>query len=99
MLRQMADNMFACGLPYEAVLAAMTVSPAVVFTRGDGYGSNEENSTADLVVWSGDRLEVTSAADQVIIAGKIIEMVASQTLLWGRYLPVKPVMPRAYIKP
>jgi hypothetical protein len=81
MLRQMADNMFACGLPYEAVLAAMTVS------------------TADLVVWSGDRLEVTSAADQVIIAGKIIEMVASQTLLWGRYLPVKPVMPRAYIKP
>ena len=56
-------------------------------------------STADLVIWSGDPLEETSAADQVIIAGKIIEMVSSQTLWWDRYLPVNPEMPRAYIKP
>ena len=77
----------------------MTVSLAVVFTLGDGYGSIEENSTADLVIWNGDPLEVTSAADQVIIAGKIIEMASSQTLLWDRYLPVKLEIPRAYIKP
>jgi imidazolonepropionase-like amidohydrolase len=95
----MADNMVAYSLLYEAVLAAMTVSPAVVFTLRDGYGSIEENSTADPVIWSGDPLEVTSAADQVIIVGKIIEMVSSQTLWWDSYLPVNPEMPRAYIKP
>jgi imidazolonepropionase-like amidohydrolase len=31
---------------------------------------------ADLVIWSDDQLEVTSAADQVIISGQIIPMVS-----------------------
>jgi imidazolonepropionase-like amidohydrolase len=98
-LRQLAGNAVANGLPYEAGLAAMTVSPAVIFALGDEYGSVEENSVADLVIWSGDPLEVTSAADQVIIAGKAVEMVSRQTLLRDRYLPQDPAMPRAYIKP
>ena len=98
-LRQQAGNAVANGLPYRAGLAAMTVNPAVIFALGDDYGSIEENSIADLVLWSGDPLEVTSAADQVIIAGKLIEMVSRQTLLRDRYLPVDPGMPRAYIKP
>ena len=98
-LRQLAGNAVANGLPYEAGLAAMTVSPAVIFALGEEYGSLEENSVADLVIWSGDPLEVTSAADQVIIAGKMVEMVSRQTLLRDRYLPENPNMPRAYIKP
>jgi imidazolonepropionase-like amidohydrolase len=98
-LRQMAGNAVANGLPYEAGLAAMTVSPAVIFALGADYGSLEQNSVADLVIWSGDPLEVTSAADQVIIAGKLVEMVSRQTLLRDRYLPENPDMPRAYIKP
>jgi imidazolonepropionase-like amidohydrolase len=77
----------------------MTVSPAVIFALGDDRGSLEENSVADLVIWSGDPLEVTSAADQVIISGKMVEMVSRQTLLRDRYLPENPDMPRAYIKP
>jgi len=51
------------------------------------------------VIWSGDPLEVTSAADQVIIAGKLIPMVSRQTLLRDRYLPENPELPRAYMKP
>jgi len=98
-LRQVAGNAVANGLPYEAGLAAMTVSPAVIFALGEDYGSIEENSVADLVIWSGDPLEVTSAADQVILGGKPLEMVSRQTLLRDRYLPVEPEMPRAYIKP
>ena len=98
-LRQIAGNAVAYGLPYEAGLAAMTVSPAVIFTLGDKYGSIEENTIADLVIWSGDPLDVTAAADQVIIAGKTVEMISRQTLLRDRYLPVNPDMPRAYIKP
>ena len=98
-LRQIAGNAVANGLTYEAGLAAMTVSPAVIFALGDEYGSIEENSIADLVIWSGDPLDVTAAADQVIIAGKMVEMISRQTLLRDRYLPVNPDIPRAYIKP
>jgi imidazolonepropionase-like amidohydrolase len=98
-LRQIAGNAVANGLPYEAGLAAMTISPAIIFALGDEYGSIEENSVADLVIWSGDPLEVTAAADQVIIAGEPVEMVSRQTLLRDRYLPENPAMPRAYIRP
>jgi len=98
-LRQIAGNAVANGLTYEAGLAAMTVSPAVIFALGDEYGSIEENSIADLVIWSGDPLDVTAAADQVIIAGKMVEMISRQTLLRDRYLPENPELPRAYIKP
>ena len=98
-LRQVAGNAVANGLPYEAGLAAMTVSPVVIFALGDEFGSLEENSVADLVIWSGDPLEVTSVADQVIIAGKMVDMVSRQTLLRDRYLPQDTEMPRAYIKP
>ena len=98
-LRQIAGNAVANGLPYEAGLAAMTAGPAVIFALGDEYGNIGENSVADLVIWSGDPLEVTSAADQVIIGGKLVQMVSRQTLLRDRYLPENPEWPRAYIKP
>jgi hypothetical protein len=48
---------------------------------------------------SGDPLEVTSTANQVIIDGRVIEMVSRQTLLRDRYLQSQPHIPRAYIKP
>ena len=98
-LRQFAGNAVANGLPYEAGLAAMTVNPALIFELGDGYGTLENGSRADLVVWSDDPLEVTSVAEQVMIDGKLIPMVSRQTLLRDRYLQQNPAMPRAYIKP
>ena len=98
-LRYEAGNAVANGLPYEAALAGLTVNPARIFGLGDDTGTLEENSRADLVIWSGDPLEVTSAADQVIINGKAMPMVSRQTLLRDRYLPVNPELPRAYIKP
>ena len=70
-----------------------------VFGLAEGAGTLQENSPADIVIWSGDPLEVTSAADQVIIGGEIIPMVSRQTLLRDRYLPENPEMPRTYIKP
>ena len=98
-LRQVAGNAVANGLPYEAALAAMTANPAEIFGLEDEMGSLQENRRADLVIWSGDPLEVTSVADQVIIGGKNMEMVSRQTLLRDRYLPVDAKLPRAYIKP
>jgi hypothetical protein len=98
-LRQLAGIAVAAGLPYEAGLAALTVNPARMFELGDYSGTLEPDSRADLVVWSGDPLEVTSVADQVVIEGVPIEMISRQTLLRDRYLEPKPDTPRAYIKP
>ena len=61
--------------------------------------SIEENSVADMVIWSGDPLEVTSVADQVIIGGKMDPMISRQTLLRDRYLPENTELPRAYVNP
>ena len=42
---------------------------------------------ADIVLWSGDPLEVTTVAEDVIIAGRAIDMRSRQTELRERYLP------------
>lgn len=97
--RQLAGNAVAYGLPHAAGLAALTINPATVFGVSDQQGSIREDKPANLVMWSGDPLEVTSAAELVIINGKLMPMVSRQTKLRDRYLPEHPDMPRAYIKP
>lgn len=97
--RQAAGNAVANGLPWETALAALTATPAAILGLENGFASIEPGSPADLVLWSGDPLEVTTAADQVIIAGKAIDMVSRQTLLRDRYLEPEPALPRAYINP
>jgi hypothetical protein len=95
--RQMAGNAVANGLPHSAGLAALTSAPASVF--GVKTGVLQEGRKADLVVWSGDPLEVTTVADLVVMNGKPDSMQSRQTLLRDRYLPQQTELPRAYIKP
>lgn len=97
--RQMAGNAVAHGLPHIAGIAALTSNPARIFGVEDQQGSIQQNGMANVVLWSGDPLEVTSAAEVVIINGKLIPMESRQTKLRDRYLPENPDMPRAYIKP
>ena len=97
--RQMAGNAVANGLPHAAGIAALTSNPARIFGVEDYQGSIQKNGAANVVLWSGDPLEVTSAAEVVIINGKLIPMESRQTRLRDRYLPENPDMPRAYIKP
>ena len=96
--RQLAGNAVSYGLPHDAGVAALTVNPARIFGVADRSGSLAEGQRADLVLWSGDPLEVTSAADLVITNGKVDSMKSRQTELRDRYLVVDPDMPRAYIK-
>lgn len=98
-LRQAAGNAVANGLPHEAAMAALTTNPALIFNVADNIGGIAKNMRADVVLWSGDPLEVTTAADLVIIKGKKDPMVSRQTLLRDRYLPESPERARAYIKP
>lgn len=98
-LRYAAGVAVAHGLPWDAALAALTVNPARLFGVDHFTGTIEEHQRADVVIWSGDPLEATTAADLVIIDGKRDPMVSRQTLLRDRYLPASPDRPRAYIKP
>ena len=85
--RQLAGNAVAHGLPWEAGLAAITSGPAAIFGVGGARGRIEKGQAADLVLWSGDPLEVTTVAEQVWIAGHAVEKRTRQTELLDRYLP------------
>lgn len=84
--RQLAGNAVAHGLPWEAALAAITSGAADIFGIAGVRGRIEQGQAADLVLWSGDPLEVTSVAEQVWIAGRAIDMRSRQTELRDRYL-------------
>ena len=86
-VRQGAGVAVANGLPWEAALAALTSTPADVFGLGAEAGRIAPGSPADLVLWSGDPLEVTSYAEHVWIGGKAQSMRSRQTELRDRYHP------------
>lgn len=85
-IRQLAGNAVAHGLPWDAALAAITKNPAEIFGVGSSHGRIATGQSADLVLWDGDPLEVTTSATQVWINGRAIEMRSRQTELRDRYL-------------
>jgi len=86
LVRQLAGNAVAHGLPWESALAAITSTPADIFGLGATHGRIAAGQAADLVLWSGDPLEVSTLADKVWIAGRAIEMKSRQTELRDRYV-------------
>ncbi|WP_439102400.1 amidohydrolase family protein [Congregibacter sp.] len=94
-VRQAAGNAVANGMPADAALAALTRVPAEVF--GADARVIAPGARADLVIWSGDPLEVTTAADQVVLGGVVDSMVSRQTLLRDRYYAEPHPLGRAYM--
>ena len=84
-VRQTAGNAVAHGMPKEAAIAALTADAADIFGLGATRGRIAPGQAADLVLWSGDPLDVTSVAEQVWIAGKAVEMRSRQLELRDRY--------------
>jgi imidazolonepropionase-like amidohydrolase len=85
-IRQVAGNAVANGLPWNAALAGLTSVPAEIFGIADRRGRIAVGQAADMVLWTGDPLEVTSVAQQVWIGGNAIAMRSRQTELRDRYL-------------
>ena len=98
-LKQGAGNAVAYGLPWDAALAAMTVNPARIWGIADRYGTLEPGKDADIVVWDGDPLEVTSFADRVFIRGVEMPRDTRQTRLRDRYLDRSGGLPPEYHQP
>jgi hypothetical protein len=86
-VRQAAGVAVASGLPWDAAFAALTANPADIFGLGAEYGRIAPGYVADLVLWSGDPLEVTTLAEQVWIDGRAQSMRSRQTELRDRYRP------------
>ncbi|MDQ3510697.1 MAG: amidohydrolase family protein [Pseudomonadota bacterium] len=99
--RQLAGNAVANGLPWADGLAGLTSVPAQALGVSDTMGSIAPGKRADLVLWSGDPLEVNQVALQVWLDGSAVPMRSRQTELRDRYLRnVVPAenggLPRAY---
>jgi imidazolonepropionase-like amidohydrolase len=93
-LRQLAGNAVREGLPHAAALAAITSTPARALGATD-HGRIAVGAAADLVLWSGDPLELSSVPTQVWVAGRSVELTSRQTELREKYrrLPGTPAAP------
>jgi len=83
-VRQLAGNAVAAGLPWEDGLAGLTRVPAQAF--GVDAGRIAVGQRADLVLWTGDPLDVAHLATQVWFGGRPISMRSRQTELRDRYM-------------
>lgn len=92
--RQGAGNAVAYGLPYEEGIKSVSLNVANIF--GLEGGAIAPGAVADLVVWSGDPLEVTTYAEQVLIDGVPQSLVTRSTRLRDRYLKPQPGYEQAY---
>ncbi len=84
-LRQIAGFAVSYGMPPAAALQAITSVPAEVFGVDSEFGSLEVGKAADVVIWSGDPLEITEWAEQVFIDGVPMTDATRQKALFDRY--------------
>ncbi|MFO7814698.1 MAG: amidohydrolase [Halanaerobiales bacterium] len=61
------------GLNEKEALKAITINPAEILGVDDRVGSIEEGKDADLVIFNGDPLDISSDIIKVVIDGEIIE--------------------------
>ena len=84
LVRQSAGNAVANGLDKSIAIAAMTTNPAQLF-NAPVTGDIAIGDIADLVLWGGDPLELTSEAELVMIEGEVIPMESRALQLRDRY--------------
>jgi imidazolonepropionase-like amidohydrolase len=102
--RQYAGNLVALtqvpgasGVPWGEALAMITSRPAQMLGLGGEIGSLAAGRRADVVVWSGDPLQVTSNAELVLIDGVQQPLETRQTKLRDRYRDIgESALPEAY---
>ncbi len=103
-LKQIAGNLVGIarvpghtGLDWGAAFATITSGPAAAIGMDGEIGSLRPGRRADVVLWDGDPLELSSAPVGVWIDGVQQSLVNRQTRLRDRYLtPQEGALPKAY---
>jgi imidazolonepropionase-like amidohydrolase len=85
------------GLSWDEAFAAISSRPAEAFGLGGEIGSLRPGRRADVVIWSGDPLELSSNVEAVWIDGVAQSLENRQTRLLRRYRqPLEGALPNAY---
>jgi imidazolonepropionase-like amidohydrolase len=87
----------ATGLSWADAFAAITSKPAEIAGLGGEIGSLRAGRRADVVIWSGDPLELATGVEKVWIDGVAQDLTTRQTRLRDRYLKANEgALPKAY---
>jgi imidazolonepropionase-like amidohydrolase len=87
----------AAGLSWGEAFAAITSRPAEAIGLGGEIGSLRPGRRADVVIWSGDPLELSSGVETVLIDGVQQSLDNRQTKLRDRYRTLPETsLPKAY---
>jgi len=97
LVRQSAGNAAAYGMAKEDALKAMTINTAEAFGI-ENYGQIDVGMEADIVIWDGEPLEITTNVDVVLIKGIKQPMVSRATRLRDRYWDLNDNKNKGYVK-
>ena len=84
-LGQQAANAVAYGLPYDAALKAVTVEPAQILGLADQVGTLETGKIANVIVTTGDPLELTTDVRYLFIKGRLTSTDNKHKALYEKY--------------
>ena len=76
----------AWGLDRDEAIKALTINAAKIFGADKAVGSLEVGKVANLMVVSGDPLEIRSRIQHVVIAGRDIPLESKHTELFKRFM-------------
>jgi len=81
-----AARAVAFGLPYEEAMKAVTINAAQIWGVADKMGSIEKGKWADLMITTGDPLEIPTQVKYLYIKGKEVDLSNKQTRLYDKYM-------------
>ena len=76
----------AYGLEPDAALRALTLSPAEIWGVADRYGSLEAGKVANVIVTTGDPLDVRTTISHLFIRGELVPFNDRHTELYERFM-------------
>ena len=87
----------ATGLTWDEAFAAISSVPAEIMDMGSQLGSLKAGRKADVVIWTGDPLELSTQVEKVMIDGAEQSLSNRQMRLRDRYSdPAPGALPKAY---
>jgi len=75
----------AYGLPRDVALRGVTLTTAEVLGLGDQLGSIDVGKRADLIITTGDPLQIVTQVERAFIAGEEVSVESRHTRLWEAF--------------